>query len=113
MHTEGAGWSGISQIEVEVENILFLDIQFAGYYIHQEVSLLQFIIDDAKDRENILLLAQLHTIIHLTVEVDGKIADLQQWALGYEEGVSEDSWRSRPLRSLYPLKSKGGRTRLT
>ena len=81
MHTEGTGRSSISQIEVEVENIFFLDIQFACNYIHQEISLLQFIIDDTQDRENILLLAQFYTIIHLTVEVDGKIADLQQWAL--------------------------------
>ena len=81
MYTEGAGWSGISQIEIEIKNILFLDIQFVGYHIHQEVTLLQFIIDDAEDRKYILLLAQLHTIIHLAVEVDSEIADLQQWAL--------------------------------
>ena len=34
VHTEGAGRSGISQIEVEVEDILLLDIQFAGNHVH-------------------------------------------------------------------------------
>ena len=81
MNAEGAGWSGISQIEIEVEDIFFLDIQFAGNHVHQQITLFQFIVDDAEDREHILLLAQLHAIVHLTVEVDSKIADLQQWAL--------------------------------
>ena len=85
MYTEGAGRSGISQIEIEVEDIFFLDIQFAGNHVHQQITLFQFIVDDAEDREHILLLAQLHAIVHLAVEVDSEIADLQQWALDMEQ----------------------------
>ena len=85
VHTEGAGRSGISQIEIEVEDIFFLDIQFAGNHVHQQITLFQFIVDDAEDREHILLLTQLHAIVHLAVEVDSEIADLQQRSLDMEQ----------------------------
>ena len=30
MHAEGTGWCGIGQIEVEVNDVLLLDVQFSA-----------------------------------------------------------------------------------
>ena len=89
MRAKGAGRSGISQIEVEVENVLashgLLFVQFLEDDVHQQVAFLQLVVDDSQDRKHIFLSAQLHPVVHLSVEVNGQVAYLQQWALHVQQ----------------------------
>ena len=78
MNAESAGWCGVSKVEVKVEDVLLLHLQLLANQASEQVAFLQLILDDAEDGQHILLLAQLHAIVHLTVEVDGEVADLQQ-----------------------------------
>ena len=78
MNAESAGWSGIGKVEVEVENVLLFDLQLFANQVDEQVAFLQFIVDDAEDGQHVFLLAQLHAIVHLTVKVDGQVADLQK-----------------------------------
>ena len=77
MHTESTGWCGIGQIKVKVEDVLLFDSQFSADDVHQQITAFQLACDYSQYRQHVLLLAQLHAIVYLTVEVDGKIADLQ------------------------------------
>ena len=78
VYTKRAGWGGVGQIQVEVEYLLGLDAEFAADDIHEQISLFEFIVDNAQDGEHIPLLAELDAIVYLTVEMDGEVADLQQ-----------------------------------
>ena len=76
VRAEGASWRGIGKVKVEVEYVFLLDIQLISNHVHQEVALFHFIVDDAEDWQHVLLPAQLHSIVHLAVEVDGEVAYL-------------------------------------
>ncbi len=85
MNAESAGWSGIGKVEVEVEDVLLLHLQLLANQVQEQVAFLQLILDDAKNGQHVLLLAKLHAIVYLTVEVDGEVADLQQGAANMQE----------------------------
>ena len=76
MSAEGAGRRGVGQIEVEVENVVLPDVQFAADDVQQQVAPFQFVSHDAENGQHVLLPAQLHPVVHLPVEVDGQVADL-------------------------------------
>ena len=78
MHTKGARGRGICQIEIEVEDVLTLDGKLLADDVQQQLSALQFVADNAQNGQHVFLFAQFHTVIHLAVEVDGQVADLQQ-----------------------------------
>jgi hypothetical protein len=75
MSTHMTGRCGVIEIEVEIENVCILYAQFLGDEIDKEITPFEFVVDYAKNRKHILLTAESHTIVHLTVEVDGKIRD--------------------------------------
>ena len=81
MDTKGTSWRGISQIQIEIENIVLFDLQLATNDIHQELAFFQFVGDDTKNRQHIFLLAEFYAIVYLTIEVDSQITDLEQGAL--------------------------------
>ena len=89
MCAEGAGGSCVGKIEVEVENVLCLHgallVELLNDKAHQEVASLKLTCDLTKNRQHVLLSAQLHAVVHLAVEVDGEVADLQQRSLDVEE----------------------------
>ena len=78
VNAEGAGRRCVGQVEVEVEDVFLSYLQFIANQVDKEVSLLQFVVDDAEDGEHVLLLAELNAVVHLSVEVDGEVADLQE-----------------------------------
>ena len=80
VYAESAGRRGIGQVEVEVEDVLLLHLQLLTNQVDEQLALLQLILDDSEYRQHVLLFAQLHAIVHLAIEVDGQVADLQQWA---------------------------------
>ena len=79
---EGAGGLRVGQVEVEVEDVLVADgallAEFLDNDVHQQVALLQFVVDQSQEGKHILLLAQFHAVVDLAVEVDGEVADLEQ-----------------------------------
>ena len=80
MDAEGACGGCVSKVEVEVQHVGSLHLQFCADEVHQHIPLFQLILQDAENGQHVLLLAQFHTIVHLAVEVYGEVADLQQWA---------------------------------
>ena len=85
MYAEGAGRSGVGKIEVEVENVCLADAQFAADDVHQHVASLHLVGHHSQNGQHVLLLAQLHTVVHLAVEVYGKVAYLQQRTLDVQQ----------------------------
>ena len=75
MSTHVTSRCGVVKIEVEIENVSTLYAKLLGDEIDKEITPFEFAIDDAEDREHILLFAKSHTIINLTVEVDSKVRD--------------------------------------
>ena len=78
MNAEGACRRCIVEIQVKVKYVLRMDAQLFTNDILEHVSTLQFIVHNTNDGQHILLLAELYTIIHLAVEMNGQIAYLQQ-----------------------------------
>ena len=80
MHAKGAGGCGVGEVEVEVENVVALHlallVQLLQDDIHQQVAFLQLIGDLSEQGQHILLSAQFHAIVDLSVEVDGEVTDL-------------------------------------
>ena len=68
-------WCGIVEIEVEIEDVRTLNSKFLGDEIDKEIAPFEFAVYDAENREHILLAAESHTIVYLTVEVDCKVRD--------------------------------------
>ena len=60
-------------------------MQFAGNEVHQQVVLLQFLVDDAEDGQHIFLLGELDAVVHLSVEVDGEVGNLQERTLNVQQ----------------------------
>ena len=84
VETYGTGWCGIIEVEVEIQNILLLHIQFFAYEIQQHTAF-KLLVYDAYNGQHILLFAQFHTIVDLTVEMYGKIGDYQQRTLNVQQ----------------------------
>ena len=85
VHAEGAGRSTVIEIKVKVDNLIGLHAQLLAYHLFEHAPTLQLVGHNAHDGQHILLLAELHTVIHLTVEVNGQIADLQQRTLDMQQ----------------------------
>ena len=75
------GRCGIVEIEVEIENVCILYAQFLGDEIDKEITPFEFAAYNTENRQHILLTAESHTIVYLTIEVDSQITDLEQGAL--------------------------------
>ena len=91
MQPHRAGGDGVVEVEVEVQDIFPLRAQFLSNQVEQDVGLLHLVCDVTQDGQHIFLLAQLHAVVHLTVEVDGQIGnhqngatDVQQTGLGLQ-----------------------------
>ena len=80
VHAKGAGGCGVGEVEVEVENVVALHlallVQLLQDDVHQQVALLQLIGDLSEQGQHILLSAQFHAVVDLSVEVDGEVTDL-------------------------------------
>ena len=72
------GRSHIIEVEVEVQDVTGLHVQFGGNEVHEQVAFLQLAADDAQQGEHVLLLAQFHSVIDLAVEVYGQVGDDEQ-----------------------------------
>ena len=73
--TNVTGRCGIVEIEVEIEDVCTFYSKFLCDDIDKEIAPFEFAVYDAENRQHILLFAESHTIVHLTVEVDCKIRD--------------------------------------
>ena len=82
---EGAGWGGVVEIEVEVEDLRLLHLQFVGDEAHEQVVLFQFVGNDAEQGLHVFLFAQFHAVVHLAVEVDGEVGDLEERTADVEQ----------------------------
>ena len=82
MHTKGAGGGSIGKIEVEVENIFTahgaLLVQFFKNNVDEQIARFKLIGNLPQDWQHILLSAQLHAIVNLSVKMNGKVTNLQQ-----------------------------------
>ena len=75
MSTNVTSRCGVVEIEIKIENVSTLYAKFLGDEIDKEIAPFEFVVDYAENRKHILLTAESHTIVHLTVEVDSKIRD--------------------------------------
>ena len=77
MHTKCASWCCIKKIKVKIQHIHWFTTDFIAYKIHQHITFLQLILNNPQDGQHIFLLGQFYTIIYLTIEMNGQVADLQ------------------------------------
>lgn len=77
-----AGGLRVGKVKVEVEDVFCLHRLLLAQFLHngidEQVATFQLIGEQSQYGQHVLLAAQLHAIVHLTVEMDGEIADLQQ-----------------------------------
>ena len=89
MNAEGASWRCVSEVEVEVENVLTahgaLLTQLFEDDVEEQIAGFELACNLSQERQHVLLSAQLNAIVDLTVEVDGEVADLQQRSLDVEQ----------------------------
>ena len=92
MYAECARRSCVCKVKVEVENVFSAEIatccvavQFLKNYISQEIAGFELACNLSEQRQHIFLLAESYAVVHLTVEVDSKIAYLQEWALDVQQ----------------------------
>ena len=90
MYAEGASRSGIGQVEVEIENIVCREtgtarLEFFNDDTHQHVAAFQFAADNAEKGHHILLAAEFHTVVDLTVEMDGQVGNLKERTFHVEQ----------------------------
>ena len=81
VYAESAGGSHVVEIKVEIHDIGGLDAQFVCDDLDEQVAFFQFVLHNAEDGQHVFLLAQFHSIVDLTVEVDGKVRYLKQRTL--------------------------------